>query len=297
MKLLTDVTKAHKVLPDMKQKINAAVYATESNEKARFPLSPSQATKPLRDLYYGLTNYYKPGTIPQDPMDARVYLIFKHGYLIENMMRDYVAKAYPLKFEQQRVVIANFNDKEQLAGNIDWAIDVNGETVLMDSKSSGAFPFKLAPKEDNVAQMQLYMHSVWGRTNNVNRAILLYYNKDTSDIKCIEVQYDDKLACALVERLKSVFLSFEKAQLPGREYVLGADWQANYSSYRTYDNQEFIVSVKDRAKTTGPYLPLKEFVLAYGNKVVDCGTGSWYIKLTNGKLTPTEVGDDNWETT
>lgn len=280
-------------MKNMRENILRAVEENTKRE-ARYPLSPSQATKSLRDLYYSLLNYNKKGTIPEDKLDGSVLLRFELGHLVESHILKYVEKAYKVKDIQAYVAI--YEGDFAITGNIDWAIEVDGETILMDSKSSGSYPFRYKlPKEENIVQMQLYMHSDWGRKNNVSRAILLYYNKDNSDLKCIEVKYDPIVAIHYLRRLASVRDMHASGVVPPREYVLGVDWQASYSVFKTYDNKEFEAPESKREIVKGSQLTIRDHVLAYGNKIVDINGKQVYAKKQGDKLILITKGERVWE--
>lgn len=224
-----------------------------------FPLRPSSALKPLRDLYYDLCNYEKPGSVPKKDFEPRIKLIFEFGHATETLLKSLCKEAWDVLFEQEKVCYGKLRAKDgstiNLEGSIDWACMLDGELVLFDAKSIGSFPFKTAPKEDNIAQMQLYMHSDWGRRNKVNRTILVYFNKDNSDIKCIEVKYDEQLARRLLLRLKLAYRYWKQGIVPPREYLAGVDWRADYSPYKDVDNAEFTVPQNQRqvVKVDKPY--------------------------------------------
>lgn len=260
-------------------------------EASFFPLRPSSCLKPLRDLYYDLVNFYAPGTIPKAPFENRIKLIFQFGHLTETLLKKVFAYTYGVQMDQQRVVYGELIDKDGnkivLGGNIDWCSKLGGnELILCDAKSIGDFPFKKAPKAENISQMQLYMHSDIGRKHQLNKALLIYFNKNTSDIKCIEVPYDPILAEKLLERLKYVWECYKSGTVPPREHVLSVDWEANYSAYREYDNKEFELEIFDREtiEVEGKCKKLKSHVLEYGNKIVLYDDGAFYAKKSGDKL-------------
>lgn len=274
--------------------VQRGIMALESGQKERYPLSPSQATKSLRDLYYALVNFSKPGTIPRDDFRPETLLTFRLGYAIESLIIQYCKSQFEIIDEQARVHILN----STIAGNIDFAIRFkSGEVVLCDSKSAADYSFRKAPSESNVAQMQLYMHSDWGRAHNVTRAMLFYVNKNTSDINVIEVPYDAATAEALLARFTKAQAYYAANEVPPREYVLGCDWQANYSNFKTYDNAEFAIPVDKReiVDYDGDELSVKEHVLKYGNAIVNYKTGAMYARLSSNKIVLTKRGDDQWE--
>lgn len=271
-------------------------------DRKSFPLRPSACLKPMRDLYYDLVNYYNPGTVPKADFDPRVKLIFQFGHMTEQLMLKICAHGFDVKYQQEVVRYGSLKAVDgveiELKGAIDWAMEIDGKLVLCDSKSSGDFPFKKAPKEEHIAQMQLYMHSDWGRANNVNSAVLIYFNKNTSDIKCIEFEYDKKLATNIVDRFTKVWEYYLKGELPPREYLAGCDWQADYSSYKDYDNLEFSTGASREEVTVDEWAPdidkkdkvaLRRFVEAYGNKHVNFKDASVCVVYTDGRLALTEV--------
>lgn len=304
MKLTQEINQAleriqqedHTVHTGIRDALFDAVGPIYDEEKSFFPLRPSSCLKPLRDLFYDLKNYYAPGSIPKAPFEARIKLIFQFGHMTETVLKKLFAYKYGVVFEQERVKYGQLTDKDgnviELTGSIDWASYLGGKAlVLCDAKSIGDYPFKTAPKVENIAQMQLYMHSDWGRANQVDRALLIYFNKNTSDIKVIEVPYDAKLAAKLFQRLELVYEYYKRDELPPREYVSGCDWQADYSSYKDHDNAEFMPNVVRQEVLSGDNGPdrtgkpeLRHHVEKYGNKVVSYVDKTVKAEYINGKL-------------
>lgn len=267
-------------------------------ETTFFPLRPSSCLKPLRDLFYDLKNFYRPGSIPKIELEPRIKLIFQFGHLTETLLKKLFGYAYGVVAEQERVKYGQLIDKNgniiELTGSIDWASTIGGPAlILCDAKSIGDFPFKKAPKAENVAQMQLYMHSDWGRRNNVNKALLIYFNKNTSDIKCIEVAYDAELAQKLLDRLSLAFEYYKRDEVPPREYLAGLDWQASYSSYVDYDNAEFTISNREVVHVDRGFelinekREIRDHVEKFGNKRVVYLDKEVQIDYINKKLTLT----------
>jgi len=307
MKLNKDIERAlanivkedHIVQNGVRDALFDSVGPLFDTEASFFPLRPSSALKSMRDLYYDLVNFYSPGTIPKEPFPERVKLIFQFGHLTETLLKKVFAFTYSVSFEQERVKYGELIDKDgniiSLTGSIDWASKVGGDTlILCDAKSIGDYPFKKAPKEENIAQMQIYMHSDWGRANKVDRAQLIYFNKNTSDIKVIEIAYDAELAENLLQRLKYVFECYKSGTLPPREYLPGVDWQGDYSPYKDYDMKEFAIEEEMRPtigiaiEYDGPRSEkdaIVEHVEKYGNKVALYIDKTVFVSYIKGKLT------------
>lgn len=210
-------------------------------EKNSFPLRPSSALKGMRDLYYGLVNYYKPGTIPTTDIEGRSCMLLALGHVIEKHLVEHIKKTYQVTHTAQKVEYGQIIAKNQppivLGGELDFVIQLpSGEKVLGDSKSSASFPFKKnEAKDEHVAQLNLYMHSQWARDNKINRAWIWYYCKDNSELKIFEFYYDAELAKRTIERFQKVHKMYDDGIMPPRDYTLGIDWQASYSPYRDYE--------------------------------------------------------------
>jgi hypothetical protein len=280
---------------------DAVTPVFDFDAQAFFPIRPSSATKPLRDIFYDLKNFYNPGAIPKNDFEPRVKLIFQFGHLTEQLVLKLCKNKFSVQDEQRRVKYGELTDCDAtvipLTGSIDWAMRLDNSSsalTLVDSKSIGDYPFKTAPKEANIAQMQLYMHSDWGRENKVDTALLIYFNKNTSDIKCIQIAYDAGLAIKLLERLKLAWAYYLKDEVPPREYLAGCNWEADYSPYKDYDNGEFlpntireVITLKEYAPRIGKYTKdaIRTHVEKYGNKVVKYLDCSIVIEYIDGKLT------------
>lgn len=242
---------------DVVQEIQSAAKISAMNISAKtnsFPLRPSSALKSLRDLYYGLVNYYKPSTITTTPIEGRNVMLLSLGHAIEKHFVEFIEKSYAIPYRSLRVdygeVIGPDGVPHKLTGELDFVLQSvkTGELVIADSKSSADFPFKASvPKQEHIAQINLYMHSKWARDLNINKAFIMYYNKNNSDIKVYEFVYSKELAQEVIDRFNVALSSYVVGSIPKREYVLGCDWQAAYSSFRDHDNKEFTIPVSERA--------------------------------------------------
>jgi hypothetical protein len=233
-------------------KIHAMNQTAKSNS---FPLRPSSALKSKRELYYGLVNYFKPGTIPVNPNEGRNTMLLALGHSIERHFVEFIERAYAIPYRNLRVNFGELQGADgkiyPLNGELDFIIQstVTGEMIIADSKSSADFPFKSGvPKEDHIAQINLYMHSDWARARNINKAWILYYNKNNSELKAYEFGYSKELAEEVIDNFNTALnIYLQGLPIPTRVHVLGCDWQAAYSSYRDYDNREFSIPVTERA--------------------------------------------------
>lgn len=283
------------------QKVQEAAKRLTANiavEKNSFPLRPSSALKPERDLYYGLVNYYKPGTIPVSDIEGRSCMLLSLGHVIEKHLVEFLRHAYKIPFTAQKITYGTITTKNGpivLGGELDFIIELpSGELVLADSKSSADFPFKKEDvlKDSHVAQLNLYLHSDWCKSKNITRALTCYYNKNTSDLKVREFQYDERLATETVARFQRVHDAYEAGNVPKLQHILGIDWEAKYSMYRDYEwsaykrssSRSIVTDVDDSKFPRARKDLLKHIIVNFGNS---------HVRTTTGKELYAEmVGDD-----
>lgn len=254
----------------------------EAGERRSFPLRPSSALKSRRDLYYGLCNYYHPGSISTDAI--RNPILLDLGHAVEGHLVKHLERAFKIVHRNHRVeygsVIGPDTVPIVLTGELDFCIENDkGETILCDSKTIAEFGFKMlnGPKEEHIAQLHCYLRSEWARSLNITRAMLFYYNKNTSELRIYEFTYDPAIADAVVARFQEVMDAYTRLQLPKREYVFGQDWQATYTDFKTHDLEDFEkpldarLSIFDAAfPTDGTDKEITRFIATeHGNAVVN----------------------------
>lgn len=233
----------------------------EKNARKSFPLSPSAALKPDLDLYYDLVNHYNPGTIPKDSMEGRVHILLDSGHHLEDFIVNQYGRAHEILETNIRVPYGELRhengDSVILRGEFDFTfIDkYSGEVMLGDAKTSSDYAFKASksglnnsplPKEEHIAQLNLYMHSKYLQKQGVKTARIIYYNKNNSDYDVYEFEYSKELAEKTLEKFQRVFDLYLKRTEPPQEYFWGQHWKAAYGSYRTFLHKRFDVNKEDR---------------------------------------------------
>lgn len=290
----------HKWAVDKAQKAAEEKNFEATEKRNGFPLRPSSALKTMRDLYYGLENWAHPGTIPVTKMDGRVSMLLGLGHLIErHVVYNLKQAGFTILYENHRVTYGELADGTELSGEFDFCIETKeGELVICDSKSIGDYGFNRTqlPKLEHIAQINLYMHSDWARKKNINRAIVVYYSKNNSDMKMREFQYSPELAEDVIARFQLVYDMWKRKELPPREKVFGLDWEAKYSNFVDHDMAEFNVPEEDRERDTVECLPedkkdvIRQICIEHGSKVVynkEDGQDYWLVVGKTGLLLKT----------
>lgn len=169
--------------------------------------------------------FFKFKNVPRAEMEARILRLFDHGDSIHQLIMK------PLLSMREVHVVAsevNIPPQEIISGRAD-AIISDGKTLyVLDIKSMNGMVFNnlKEPKEENVNQIQLYLHYF-----KVPKGILLYVNKDTQALKEFIVDYDRKKAKDLLDSLAELKVEIEKDIIPERASGYPSDWQCKYCPF------------------------------------------------------------------
>ncbi|MCX6718671.1 MAG: Dna2/Cas4 domain-containing protein [Candidatus Staskawiczbacteria bacterium] len=202
----------------------------KNREQTRFYIT--DAGKCPRAVFFKFKN------VPKAPMDARIMRIFEHG---ENIHRSIFNVLYRLRIGV--VTEIPIPSQEIISGRADAILCVGNENYVLDIKSMNSMIFRKleAPKEENVYQIQLYLHFF-----NIKKGILLYIDKDQQSMKEFFVDYDEELCKSLLDKFYALKDQVENSVLPERLDEYPKNWQCNYCQF------------KDICKTTNNWEELKE---------------------------------------
>jgi len=286
----------------------------EDNQQKSFPLRPSGALKSDLDLYFDLVNYFEPGTIPKDDMEGRVHILLESGHVLEDFIVDQFDRVHKVTERNERVTYGSVTmpdgSTRELNGEYDFTfIDNNsGKEMLGDSKTASDFAFKATakpmygrppalPKEEHLAQLNLYMHSEDFKKRGIDTARIVYYNKNNSDYDIYEFKYSEALALKTLARFQHILDMYKVGQAPEQEYFWGHHWKAAYGSYRTHLHKQYKVKKQDRhiitvsddefnAVTEGKMTQsIYNYAKTYQDKAIRTNSGkSAYMSLTQKGL-------------
>lgn len=197
----------------------------EQREDRPFSFRASSAGSCIRALCY-----QKFG-IKGEPLSDRFLLTFKHGELVEQTLLSYVVGVYDTQREVS-ITDGDLTITGHIDGLYDWEHENGKETVLVDFKSINTRGFSRAEKGhiDNkyIIQMNLYMHAL-----NLKKALLVYFNKDTSHLCEQIVHYDEKVVRATIARMHRV-KDATPDNIPLGEYHIDSKengWICSYCPY------------------------------------------------------------------
>mgnify|MGYP001617259992 CR=1 FL=1 len=170
--------------------------------------------------------FFKFKKAPREAMEAKVLRMFDHGDYIHQLIMK------PLFGMREINVVAsevNIPPQELISGRADAILSDGKELYVLDIKSMNSMIFRnlAEPKEENIDQIQLYLHYF-----KIPRGILLYVNKDTQELKEFEISYSANRALALLNNLNALKTKIDANTIPDRMIGYPDDWQCKYCQFK-----------------------------------------------------------------
>ena len=170
--------------------------------------------------------FFKFKKAPRESLEARVLRLFDHGDSIHRLIMK------PLFSIREIRVVASEVDippQDLIRGRADAIISDGKNLYLLDIKSMNSMVFKglEEPKEENIDQIQLYLHFF-----KIKKGILLYVNKDTQELKEFLIDYDPVRAKNLLKDLIQLKTKIDSNIIPSRLSDWPDNWQCKYCQFR-----------------------------------------------------------------
>ncbi|MFH1509691.1 MAG: PD-(D/E)XK nuclease family protein [Candidatus Nealsonbacteria bacterium] len=196
-------------------------YLDKHNDRDQKHFYVTDAGRCARSLFFKFKN------APKADMEPHILRLFDHG----DHMHQLIMK--PLFGMRDVHVVAsevNIPPQEIISGRAD-AILSDGKTMyVLDIKSTNSMLFDkmTEPKEENVDQIQMYLHYL-----DVPKGILLYVNKNTLALKEYMVDYDKKRVLSLLKHLKDTKKKIDSDIVPDRIDSYPENWQCRYCQFKS----------------------------------------------------------------
>ena len=195
-------------------------YLDRQKDKEQHHFYVTDAGRCPRSIFFKFKN------APRKEMEAQVLRMFDHGDHIHQLIMK------PLLSIREIHVVAsevNIPPQELISGRADAIISDGKQLYVVDIKSMNSMIFKNLeyPKEENVDQVQLYMHYF-----RVPKGILLYVDKDKLELKDFILDYDKARATALLRDLTGLKEKIEADIVPERIPGYPKDWQCQYCQFK-----------------------------------------------------------------
>ena len=184
----------------------------------------SEAGKCPRQIFFKFKN------VPRKEMEANILRLFDHG----DHMHQLIMKPL-LSIRDVHVVCSEIDipPQELVRGRADAIISDGKNLYVLDIKSMNSMVFRnlTEPKEENVNQLQLYLHYF-----KVPKGILLYVDKDKLELKEFTVVYNKTTAENILNNLTVLKKQIDSNVIPCRIPDYPDNWQCNYCQFREICN-------------------------------------------------------------
>ena len=195
-------------------------YLDRQKDREQHHFYITDASKCARALFFKFKN------APRKEIEPNILRLFDHGDHIHQLIMKPL-----LSIRDVHVVASEVNipPQELISGRADAIVSDGKKLYVLDIKSMNSMIFdKLAePKEENVDQIQLYLHYF-----KIPTGVLLYVNKNTLALKEFFVEYDKNRALALLKNLETTKKKIDSDIIPERLPDYPDNWQCRYCQFK-----------------------------------------------------------------
>jgi len=193
-------------------------YLDKDRDKEQHHFYITDAGKCPRAIFFKFKN------VPREKMAPEVLRMLDHGDYIQMQIISSLFSLGMVRASEVRIP-----PQELISGRADAIITLGNELFVVDFKSMNSMIFKglSQPKEDNVNQIQLYLHFF-----KIPKGILLYINKNTLELKEFLVEYDSTRVKKLLSDLSGLKTKIDSNIVPPRIPGYPADWQCQYCQFK-----------------------------------------------------------------
>jgi len=195
-------------------------YLDRQKDKEQKSFYISEAGKCPRQIFFKFKN------VPRKEMEANILRLFDHG----DHMHKLIMK--PLLSTRDVHVVSSEVDippQQLVRGRADAIISDGKNLYVLDIKSLNSMIFRTLtePKEENIDQVQLYLHYF-----EIPKGILLYVSKDNLELKEFIIDYNPIRAEELLNNLTFLRKQIDSNIVPARIPGYPDDWQCRYCQFR-----------------------------------------------------------------
>lgn len=172
----------------------------------------------------GRAIFFKFKNVPREKMEPRVLRMFDHGDYIQMQILNSLFSLGIVRASEVKIP-----PQELISGRADAIVTLNNGLYVVDFKSMNSMIFKglTQPKEDNINQIQLYLHFF-----KIPKGILLYVNKDTLELKEFLVEYDQPRVEQLLKDLTELKTKITTNIIPQKLADYSQNWQCKYCQFK-----------------------------------------------------------------
>jgi CRISPR/Cas system-associated exonuclease Cas4 (RecB family) len=169
--------------------------------------------------------FFKFKRVAREKMTAEVLRMLDHGdyvqmHILNSLFSLGVVRAAEIRIPPQEII----------SGRADAIVTLNNELYVVDFKSMNGYKFQglEAPPQDNINQIQLYMHFF-----RIPKGILLYVDKNTLALKEFFINYNPGLAKTLLSSLENLKVKIDSDIVPASFLDYPKNSQCRYCSFKS----------------------------------------------------------------
>ena len=168
--------------------------------------------------------FFKFKNVPRAKMTPDILRMFDHGDYVQMQILNSLFGLGIVRASEVRIP-----PQELISGRADAIVTLNNELYVVDFKSMNSMIFSKLnePKEENVNQIQLYLHFF-----KIPKGILLYVNKNTLALKEFFVDYNPSITKKLLGDLADLKKQIDANVIPGRLISYPENWQCRYCQFK-----------------------------------------------------------------
>ncbi len=172
--------------------------------------------------------FFKFKKAAKEDIEPRVLRMFDHGDYIHRLILNALFSVGLVRSSE-----ISIPPQQIISGRADAVISSNNELYVLDIKSMNSMVFKglNEPKEENLYQVQLYLHFF-----QIQKGILLYVNKDNQELKEFIFEYDPILAKKLLAGFLDLKEKIDSDVIPERLESWPENWQCRYCQFKEICN-------------------------------------------------------------
>jgi CRISPR/Cas system-associated exonuclease Cas4 (RecB family) len=193
-------------------------YLDRQKNKEQYRFYITDAGKCSRAVFFNFKN------VPKEKIDPRMLRLFDRGDYLQMQILNSLFSMGLVRASE-----IGIPSQELISGRADAIITLNNELYVVDFKSMNSMIFKklTKPKEENVNQIQLYMHFF-----KIPKGILLYISKDDLDLKEFLIKYDKNRAEKLLKNLSDLKIKIDNNIVPAIILKSKTNWQCKYCQFK-----------------------------------------------------------------
>lgn len=195
-------------------------YLDKEKDRIQTSFYISEAGKCSRAIFFKFKN------VPKKELQPNILRLFDHGEHMHQLIMRALISTRDIHVVSSEVDIP---PQQLVRGRADAIVSDGRSLYVLDIKSMNSMVFNSLkePKEENIMQVQLYLHYF-----RIPKGILLYVNKDNLNLKEFEVLYDQNSAESLLNGLAVLKKQIEINTMPVRLADYPDNWQCRYCQFK-----------------------------------------------------------------